>query len=378
MPFSTGAENLFQLNSENFDFNVQFEQLFLSIIPSVFFIITSLLRTALLGRKPTVVNAPIFQLIKLVRIFHTKVPGFNVLIKLLQGAIAAYVGLELSLLVLVAVGSFHVTTMFIASSVLKVVSAVFMIMLSLVDHRKSPRPSVLLNSYLFLTLLLDAAQARTLFLSSVDKPELTYSSIFSASIALKVIILLLEAQRKSGWVSWDEKEHSPEETSGIFSLGVFFWLNSLFLVGYKKILSIKDLYPLDTSLNSKSLHEKFSRNMDYTKLKGDKLGLVKVLTRTLKIPLILPIPPRLALLAFTFCQPFFIEKLLDHLSKNDVDASVGTGFIGASILIYSGIAISTALSWYSYSTNSITSKICFSYISIGTSTSECLRWQGRY
>lgn len=239
------------------------------------------------------------------------------------------------------------TSIFIASSVLKLVSAVFMIMLSLVDHSKSARPSVLLNSYLFLTLLLDAAQARTLFLSSADKPELTYSSIFCAAIALKVGILLLEAKRKSRWVSWDEKEHSPEETSGIFSLGVFFWLNKLFLEGYKKVLTIKDLYPLDSSLDGKLLHEKFSRNVDYSKMKGDKFGLVKVLARSLAGPLLLPIPARIALLGFTFCQPFFIESLLEHLSKSEIDSNVGYGFIGASILIYLGIAISMALCWYS-------------------------------
>jgi ABC-type multidrug transport system fused ATPase/permease subunit len=269
-------------------------------------------------------------------------------INLVQGVITTYVGLELSLLILVAVGSFHVTSIFISSSVLKLVSALFMISLSLVDHSKSPRPSVLLNSYLFLTLLLDAAQARTLFLSSDDKPELTYSSIFSATIALKVGILLLEAKRKSRWVSWDEEEHSPEETSGIFSLGVFFWLNKIFLEGYKKVLTIKDLYPLDSSLNGQSLHEDFSRNMDYSKLRGDRFGLVKVLMRTLKVPLLLPIAPRLALLGFTFCQPFFIERLLDHLSKPEVEDSAGYGLIGASILIYSGIAISTALCWYGH------------------------------
>ena len=236
--------------------------------------------------------------------------------------------------------------MFVAAAVLKLVSALFMITLSVVDHSRSPRPSVLLNSYLFLTLILDAAQTRTLFLSSGDKPELTYSSIFSAAIALKVGILLLEAQRKSRWVSWDEKEHSPEETSGIFSIGVFFWLNRIFLEGYSKVLTMKDLYPLDSSLDGKLLHEEFSRYMDYSKLKDDKFGLVKVLIRTLKVPLLLPIPPRLALLGFTFCQPFFIAKLLDQLSKPEVDANVGYGLIGASILIYSGIAISTAICWY--------------------------------
>jgi hypothetical protein len=205
---------------------------------------------------------------------------------------------------------------------------------------------MLLNSYLFLTLLLDITQARTLFLSSGDKPELTYSSIFGAAIAFKVGILLLEAQRKSKWVDWDEKEHSPEETSGIFSLGVFFWLNKIFMDGYKKVLTIKDLYPLDSALNAESLHEKFSENMEYSKLKGDKFGLVKVLFHTLRVPLLLPIPPRLALLGFTFSQPFFIEKLLDYLTESEADPNIGYGFIGASLLIYLGIGISTALYWY--------------------------------
>lgn len=66
MPFSTGEENLLQLDQADFDFGVQFEQLFFSIIPSVLFIATSLWRTASQARKPAVVNAPVFQLVKLV------------------------------------------------------------------------------------------------------------------------------------------------------------------------------------------------------------------------------------------------------------------------------------------------------------------------
>ncbi|KAJ4258142.1 hypothetical protein NW762_008283 [Fusarium torreyae] len=327
MPFYTEQDDLLQLNEDRFDFNVQFEQLFFSIIPSVLFIISSLWRTHSQARKPTVVDAPIFQLIKLT-------------------SITTYVGLELSLVILVAAGTFHATNIFIASAVLKLISALLMILLSLIDHRKSIRPSVLLNSYLFLTLLLDVVQARTLFMTWTVKPELAYSSIFTATIALKLGILLLEAQRKSKWVIWNEKEHSPEETSGIFSLGIFFWLNKIFMEGYKKVLRLEDLFPLDTSLYGNVLHEKFSRNMDYTKLKGDKLGLAKVLVQTLNIPLLLPVLPRLALLGFTFCQPLFIEKLLAHLSTPKIADNIGYGFIGATILIYSGIGISMALYWY--------------------------------
>lgn len=265
----------------------------------------------------------------------------------MQGAITTYVGLELALLILVAIGSFHVTSLFIAASVLKLVSALLMITLSVVDHSRSPRPSVLLSVYLSFTLLLDATQARTLFLASEGKPELAYSRIFCAAIALKAAILMLEAKQKTKWVHWNEKEHSPEETSGIFSLGVFFWLNNIFKSGYSKILAIEDLYPLDSALDAKLLHDRFASKMDYAKMKGDQFGLVKVLARTLTVPLLLPIPARLVMLGFTFCQPLFMEKLLEYLSQNELDSSIGYGFIGASFLIYSGIAISSAFYWYS-------------------------------
>jgi hypothetical protein len=70
MPFSTPEGGLLQLNQEGFDFNIQFEQVFFSILPSALFIVTSLWRTATQAQKPTVVNAPGFQLIKLVRCFY--------------------------------------------------------------------------------------------------------------------------------------------------------------------------------------------------------------------------------------------------------------------------------------------------------------------
>lgn len=246
---------------------------------------------------------------------------------------------------LVAIGSFHTSNVFIAASVLKLVSAFLMIALSIVDHSRSPRPSVLLSVYLSATLLLDAAQARTLFLSADGKPEITYSSLFCAAIALKVIILLLESKQKRSWMHWDEKEHSPEETSGIFSIGVFFWLNKMFLLGYRKVLNVDDLYPLDQALNAQALHEKFVTKMDYTKLKGDKFGLVKVLIRTLAVPLLVPIVPRLALIGFTISQPLLMEKLLEYLSQPTLDTNVGYGFIGATFFIYLGITVSTAFYW---------------------------------
>ena len=204
---------------------------------------------------------------------------------------------------------------------------------------------MLLSVYLSMTLLPDAAQARTLFLSSHGKPEFTYSGFFVAAVALKAVILLLEAKQKSRWVRWNEKEHSPEETSGIFSLGVYAWLNKIFRMGYNKILTIDDLYPLDSALSSKPLHDRFSEHMDYSKLTGHKFGLVKVLARTLIVPLLLPVVPRLAMVAFTLSQALMMEKLLEYLAEPHLDPKTGYGFMGATFFIYSGIAISMAFYW---------------------------------
>ncbi|PKX93791.1 putative ABC multidrug transporter [Aspergillus novofumigatus IBT 16806] len=329
MLFTNGEGNMLHLNQEQFDFNLQFETLFFSIIPSVLFIPSSLWRTLAQIRKPVVVNAPVLQSIK-------------------TGAIVLYAGLELTLLILAAVESFHISRMFIGSSVLQLISALFMLTVSVVDHSRSPRPSMLLNSYLFLTLLLDIARARTLFLSSDSDhgSEIVYSSIFCASVGLKTAILLLEACQKARWVTWDTTKHSPEETSGIFSLGVFFWLNKLFLAGYRRTFTIESLYPLDSTFDAQALHEEFAKKMDYTKLKGDKFGLLKVLVRTLWVQLLLPIPPRAALIAFYICQPLFIESLVTYLSRLEPDPNVGYGLLGAAIFIYSGIGISYALYWY--------------------------------
>ncbi|KAG5755486.1 hypothetical protein H9Q70_001894 [Fusarium xylarioides] len=327
MPFHDSELGLLYMNRDRFDFNLNFEQLFFSILPCTLFIVCSLWRAITLSRKPLVVHAPIFQLIKL-------------------GAIITYVGLQTALLIQVGMGSFHVTPIFIASSVFNLVAALAMVMISYTDHNRSPRPSILLSTFLFLTLLFDIAQSRTLFLLSESTREITYSAVFTTSLAVKFVILLLKTKSKNKWITWDSDEHSPEETSSIFSLGVLSWLNSIFLQGYRSTLSMDDLYPLDVALHSKQLHDRFLANMDYSKLKGDSYGLVKVLVKTLIIPLLLPIPLRLALLGFTFCQPFFIEKLLDHLSQPEIEANVGYGFIGAAILIYFGMAVSAALCWY--------------------------------
>jgi ATP-binding cassette, subfamily C (CFTR/MRP), member 1 len=125
--------------------------------------------------------------------------------------------------------------------------------LSYQEHTKSIRPSALLEVYLFFTLLFDAVRARTLWLVIGDEIAI----IFTTSLALKLLLLLLEAKRKNSYLASTEAQRGPEETSGAFGRVLFLWLISLINTGYRKILSLKDLYPLDEDLRSETVSARF-------------------------------------------------------------------------------------------------------------------------
>ena len=67
MSSSIASNGLFDMHHVDFDFNLPFEQLFLSILPSALFILSSGWRIVLQRRRPHVVHARALQLIKLVR-----------------------------------------------------------------------------------------------------------------------------------------------------------------------------------------------------------------------------------------------------------------------------------------------------------------------
>ncbi|KAI2468461.1 ABC transporter type 1, transmembrane domain-containing protein [Annulohypoxylon bovei var. microspora] len=101
-------------------------------------------------------------------------------------------------------------------------------------------------------------------------------------------------------------------------------------------------------MTSERLQIKLTESIKAQRYPGQKNGLAKTLARALAVPLLLPVGPRIAMTGFQFCQPFLINTLLDYLQKPSDDASrnVGYGLIGATILIYIGIAASGAVYWY--------------------------------
>jgi ATP-binding cassette subfamily C (CFTR/MRP) protein 1 len=228
-----------------------------------------------------------------------------------------------------------------AAAVLSFGSSIALLTLSYMEHSRSLRPSMLLNAYLFATVILDAATLRTLWL--IPHFSSRIRSIFTVAFAVKTVVLILEGWGKRAYYN-AERDMSPEDFSGIFGQALLSWLNRLVWKGSRHLLKPEDLYAVSDDVASETLSSKFSQEWD-RQSKNGPADLKRVIFSLLKWPILVPIIPRMLLLALTFCQPLLLRRLLDYLNNSDVgDKSTGYGLIGAYFVVYAGLAVS-ALAW---------------------------------
>ncbi|RBR23238.1 uncharacterized protein FIESC28_03980 [Fusarium coffeatum] len=315
----------------DFDFTQKFERIFFSIIPTVVFIAAAIGRVAVLVQRERIVNGIVLQSVK-------------------TAFLLVFAATQLGVLVLIATGTAGIVhDLSLAGSSLAFIASLFACALSWKEHSCARRPSTLLNIYILLTLLFDIVQARTAWLLISTSHQTIQARLFTASVVVKAVILCLETIPKTRWIQWNADEHSPEESSGVFSVGVFAWLNKLFKSGYQKVLNIEDLYPLDEEMASNRLQSQFAKQLRIQRYNQEpRSGLLKDLVRTLTGPFILPIIPRVALIAFQYCQPLYIDATLAYLQipEDSSSKSIGYGLIGAAFLIYAGIGVSAAFYGY--------------------------------
>ncbi|CAI6089328.1 unnamed protein product [Clonostachys chloroleuca] len=126
------------------------------------------------------------------------------------------------------------------------------------------------------------------------------------------------------------------------------WLNSLILLGSRKVLGIADLYNLDPQMTSKELDTKFWASWNTSSSWKGKNRLLIALWRAMKLELLAPVIPRLAKLGFGLCQPFLIQAVGHFLSnpKTSEWAREGRALVGATEVIYLGSPASLGLYQY--------------------------------
>lgn len=223
---------------------------------------------------------------------------------------------------------------------MRIVDAVCFLALSLLEHRRSWRSSILLTSYLFISLLTDIVQVRTLW---ILLPGSTVANLFTATAAIKFTILFIEAQSKRRWIPSDV---SKEASSGALGLSFLWWLKDMIVAGYRDILITDNLSTLDQNLSAEAYQDRFDENWRHLE-KDSHYRLIRALVLTLRWPLCKPMIARIALGVFTFCQPFLITSLLAQMeASRSSNSKHSYGFIIAAALVYLGLAISSSVYWY--------------------------------
>ncbi|KAI8623501.1 ABC transporter [Xylariaceae sp. FL1651] len=310
-----------------FDFTIEFEDIVLSLVPSSLFLVLAIVRLRYFYLKKPIFTGSIFGNVKLITAAAYSAIQLSVLIKIVQLSNENYL-----------------TT---AARAVSFASSVLVLPLTILEDRRSQRPSFLLIAFLFITVLFDIVQVRTRWLIYNNFGQIVLARLYTAEVAVKFTLLILESQKKKTTLG-----RSPEETAGPLSLATYMWLNSLFLKGYRNVLSLADLPSLEKRILSENLHEKLSIQLLPARLSqsSPSFGLTKALVRTLLGPLLFGILPRLALVGFRFSQPLLLNRLLNHLgTRSDEELSqknIGYGLIGATAFVYFGLAFSTALYWY--------------------------------
>lgn len=258
-----------------------------------------------------------------------------------QAFLASYAVLQLTVLLLWAVDPPLGTKASIPAAALDFVAACTLCVLSSYEHTRSIAPSIIIDFYLFVSLIFDAARLRTLFL--IQNQEVRSIAVVEAlSTAIKLGLLISEAASKRPYLLERYKHLSPEATSGTYSRTVFWWLNALFKDGYFKLLGVQDLDEVDEALSSIKVGRRFEAAWaaaDRTR----KHGLLWTTAWVLKWQLLLSAVPRIMLIGFKYAQPFLLSRTITYVSnRNDQPSNVGWALVGAYAIVYVGLAICTA------------------------------------
>ncbi len=169
---------------------------------------------------------------------------------------AALCTVQLASLVVVAAQAEVGERFSVAAAVLKFLAGLAVLVLSYFEHLKSVRPSFLLSTYLFVSLLLDAAVVRTEWLLGANT---TYAGVLTATVAIEAILLTLETVEKRRLLYLHEKSLSAESTSGPFNRGFFVWLNGLLHTGYATLLTPESLPSIYEKTAADKTHARFEK-----------------------------------------------------------------------------------------------------------------------
>ncbi|OGM47734.1 ABC transporter [Aspergillus bombycis] len=304
-----------------FDLTLLFEQSFLSITPSAIFLLIFTFRSWYLLRHGTR------------KARRNTIWALKLFMNVTLGAV------QLALVVFWSQGTSRVS---LAAAILALADSLALCFLSNAEHLGTPRTSTVINVYLFFSTIFDAVQCRTLWLLQSNGP---LPALFSAMVAVKAVLLFLEAQGKSSILMPKFQGLAPEATSGVFNRVSFWWLNPLLVRGFRFKMKLEDLFTLSPEFSGERLGSQMEQAWSKCR-KTRRLALLGAVCRAIKWPLVSALFPRLCLIGFRFAQPFLLNRAVSYVAEvqanpGNIHKAIGYGLIGSTVLIYLGLAFCT-------------------------------------
>ncbi|KEQ68866.1 putative ABC transporter [Aureobasidium namibiae CBS 147.97] len=249
-------------------------------------------------------------------------------------ALLALIGTQIALVVAWAlVGSLR-TRASIPSAILSLLASMALLYLSNLEHLRSTRPSSTINAFVFTTIVLDVPQCRSLWLRYSPG---ALPVIFTMSMIAKTVVLYLEARSKKSILLIPYRLYGPEVLVNLYDRTLLWWLNPLFIRGYKGLITYTELFTIDPDLASERNERAFLDR--WVAGTPSKWPLLRAMSRMFTSLLIAIGVSRLGLSALKLSQPLLTRKVTLWLSEEHVDTSAGRGLIGATVLLYVSLAL---------------------------------------
>lgn len=158
---------------------------------------------------------------------------------------AVYIVLQIVLLALLADPNTPTTRLTLPTTVIVIASFIWLLYVSCLEHVRSVRPSTILCLYFGISSLLDLASSRTVFFIPGYH---VVARIHLASYFVKLVLLAAEVTEKRKLLFLPWRDTSPEAAASFYNRVLFVWLNQLFLKGYRTLLTVNTLTPLDQDI----------------------------------------------------------------------------------------------------------------------------------
>ncbi|PYI28858.1 P-loop containing nucleoside triphosphate hydrolase protein [Aspergillus indologenus CBS 114.80] len=315
-----------------FDFTLLFEDVVLVFIPSFVFLTIHIIRIACLLPKP-VKGANQRRTISLMAL-HV----------VLLGTQLALLGIRQNTPTLQ-------TRVWLVAQILQAFDTFVAIVITYFERAHSPRPPIWLSIHLFVAVLLDSVRARTFWLAS------------NTNLAAIMMSMTLGLRHQ---------DSTKEESSSLWELCLLTWVLPILKQGFFSPLTLEQVPPIGHRLTAERLMRRLQRCWDQGK-GSDRASLEPILPyldtmadspllpptlsqsrrnqlvftvfRTFKTEFLHGVIPRLCFSAFTLMQPLLVNAMIKFVGSTDnqMTRNKGYGLIGASAIVYLGLAASKAL-----------------------------------